>query len=108
VTKQTDDCNSSIEMIDSEDEKIPFKGTVDKRYISDDGRIYVRLSDKEKQYTFEAFPATFDGEGKDGYHFGLYIDSSLCNEGSYNVEVVTQKDNQYYTSGSLMELELEE
>lgn len=107
VAEQVDGCSSSIEMIDSEEAYIPFKGIVDKRYISDDGKIYVRWYNEENQYIFEAFPASFEGEKRDGYHFGLYIDTALCSAGTYDMEVISQKDNKYYSSGSLMQLELE-
>lgn len=107
IAEQTDDGSSSIEMVDSENAYIHLKGTVDERYISDDGKIYIRLYNKENQYTFEAFPASFEGEEKDGYHFGLYIDTALCSMGTYDIEVISQKNNRYYTSGSLMQLELE-
>ena len=86
---------------------ISFKGIVDKRYISDDGKIYVRWYNEENQYIFEAFPASFEGEKRDGYHFGLYIDTALCSAGPYDMDVISRKDNKYYSSGSLMQLELE-
>lgn len=39
----TDKCKSVIEMVDSENQYLPFKGAVDKNYLSDDGNIYVRM-----------------------------------------------------------------
>lgn len=102
------DCRSSIEMFESEEEYIPLGGEIDKNYISDDGKIFVHLSNDERQYTFEAFPASFLGGNKDGYGYGMYLDTSVCEAGTYEIEVITEKDNKFYTSGSQLELELEE
>ena len=104
----TDKCKSVIEMVDSENQYLPFKGAVDKNYLSDDGNIYVRMYNDKNSYTFEAFPASYENEKADGYHFGLYIDTAEIASGSYDVEVISQKGNEYYTSGSGVEVELEE
>lgn len=104
----TDKCKSVIEMVDSEDEYLLFKGAVDKNYLSDNGNIYVRMYNDKNSYTFEAFPASYENEKADGYHFGLYIDTAEIASGSYDVEVISQKGNEYYTSGCGVEVELEE
>ena len=95
-------------MVDSEDEYLLFKGAVDKNYLSDNGNIYVRMYNDKNSYTFEAFPASYENEKADGYHFGLYIDTAEIASGSYDVEVISQKGNEYYTSGCGVEVELEE
>ena len=38
----------------------------------------------------------------------MYLDTSQVEAGTYDIDVITQKDNQYYSSGVVSSLELEE
>lgn len=87
---------------------MPFCGIVDKKYIDKDGKILIRFWNDKRQYFFEAFPATFEGENSSGYEYGMYLDTSFCEAGSYDVEVISEKEGKYYTSGSKVEITLEE
>ena len=64
---------------------------------------------KDNEYTYEAFPAPIDVTSKnEGYDYGMYLDTSQVEAGTYDIDVITQKDNQYYSSGVVSSLELEE
>ena len=43
-----------------------------------------------------------------GYNYGMYLDTSLIDGGTYDIDVITTKNNQYYSSGVKTQLELEE
>ena len=58
---------------------------------------------------FEAFPAPINSKIKNkGYNYGMYLDTSLIDGGTYDIDVITTKNNQYYSSGVKTQLELEE
>ena len=44
----------------------------------------------------------------EGYDYGMYLDTSQVEAGTYDIDVITQKDNKYYSSGVKTSLELEE
>ena len=44
----------------------------------------------------------------DGYDFGMYLDTAICDAGTYDIDVITQKGSEYYSSGVKTELEFEE
>lgn len=106
--QETNDCTSTLECVENEDGYMPFCGIVDKKYIDKDGKILIRFWNDKRQYFFEAFPATFEGENSSGYEYGMYLDTSFCEAGSYDVEVISEKEGKYYTSGSKVEITLEE
>lgn len=88
---------------------LPISGQVDQKYIDDNGKILIRLKSNDKQYVFEAFPAPINSKIKNkGYNYGMYLDTSLIDGGTYDIDVITTKNNQYYSSGVKTQLELEE
>lgn len=100
--------NTTAEIGDDE-EYVPISGKVDSKYIDDDSKIYVRLKSEDNEYTYEAFPVPIDVTSKnEGYDYGMYLDTSQVEAGTYDIDVITQKDNQYYSSGVVSSLELEE
>lgn len=106
--KEVKNMQTSLKVGDME-EYLPISGHVDKKYISNDGKIYVRLKNNKHQYIFEAFPTAMDENSKnDGYDFGMYLDTVICDVGTYDIDVITQKGNEYYSSGVKTELEFEE
>jgi len=100
--------NTTAEIGDDE-EYVPISGKVDSKYIDDDSKIYVRLKSEDNEYIYEAFPAPIDVTSKnEGYDYGMYLDTSQVEAGTYDIDVITQKDNKYYSSGVKTSLELEE
>lgn len=100
--------NTTAEIGDDE-EYVPISGKVDSKYIDDDSKIYVRLKSEDNEYTYEAFPAPIDVTSKnEGYDYGMYLDTSQVEAGTYDIDVITRKDNKYYSSGVKTSLELEE
>ena len=98
-----------VTSIGDDEEYVPISGKVDSKYIDDDSKIYVRLKSEDNEYTYEAFPAPIDVTSKnEGYDYGMYLDTSQVEAGTYDIDVITQKDNKYYSSGVKTSLELEE
>lgn len=106
--REKNDCTSTLERVESEDDYMQFRGIIDKKYIDKDGKILLRFRNDKRQYTFEAFPAAFGGESSSGYEYGMYFDTSFCEAGSYDVEVISEKEGRYYTSGNQVEITIEE
>ena len=101
--------NSGTVNIGDMEDYLPISGQVDQKYIDDNGKILIRLKSKNKQYVFEAFPAPINSKIKNkGYNYGMYLDTSLIDGGTYDIDVITTKNNQYYSSGVKTQLELEE
>ena len=106
--QEKNDCTSTLERVESEDDYMQFRGIIDKKYIDKDGKILLRFRNDKRQYTFEAFPAAFGGESSSGDEYGMYFDTSFCEAGSYDVEVISEKEGRYYTSGNQVEITIEE
>lgn len=106
----TEEVNSSTSAnVGDDDQYVPISGKVDKKYIDDNSKIYVRLKSDENQYVFEAFPAPIDVTSKNtGYDYGMYLDTAEVEAGAYDIEVITSKDGTFYSSGVKASLELEE
>lgn len=62
-------------------------GTLTPEMVAEDGRIYIRLIDKNnKTIVFEAFPIYNENSGC-GY--SAYIDNSMLGDGDYNVKILS-------------------
>ena len=90
------------------DEYLPITGTVDKNYISDDGKIFVRLKNKDLNYIFEAFPAPVTAvNNNNGYCYGLYLNIDNIKSGVYDIDIIMQKDEKLYSSGIKTNIEIQ-
>ena len=86
--------NSGTVNIGDMEDYLPISGQVDEKYIDDNGKILIRLKSNNKQYVFEAFPAPINSKIKNkGYNYGMYLDTSLIDGGTYDIDVITTKNN---------------
>lgn len=66
-------------------------GELRKEMLSDDGRVYVKLSNRDTEVIYEAFPVYEAGllEGDGEYGFSLIADEKVLTAGQYDVEVIS-------------------
>jgi hypothetical protein len=83
--------------IELEEDELYIKGMgkVDSNLIDSDGSIYVRLKSDAREYVYEATPMK-------EYEFGLYIPIASITEGLYNIDIITELDGGYVSSGDIM------
>ena len=106
-----EDSNTRI-FTKKEDGKITYYGQVDSNYISDEGSIYIKVYNDVAEGYFEAFPtATTSEEGKQitegDYCFSARLSMDSLEEGVYNVDVITQKNDQLYGVNQNIKLEIQ-
>lgn len=85
-------------------ELVKLYGYVDPRYTDDDSDIYVQITINDAVYTYEAFPVVdniYLNEEMNDYGYGVYVPKELI-KGGVMIEVITEKDGVFYTSGNLM------
>ena len=105
--KEVKNCKTTVK-IGELDEYLPITGTVDKNYISDDGKIFVRLKNKDRNYIFEAFPAPVTAVNNNkGYCYGLYLNIDNIKSGVYDIDIIMQKDEKLYSSGIKTNIEIQ-
>ena len=86
-------------------------GLLSEDMLSDDSRIYIRLTGESGEYLFEAFPIAESAElEKQGIKdipadkgFSMFLDTSLLSEGVYDVEVLTSSPEKTMATGVLAE-----
>jgi len=87
--------------LEDDEEFVKVYGTLDPYYVDGEMPVYVRLVSGETVHTYEAFPIAEGSEEEDilfDYGYGLYIDKEDLENGSYEIEVLTQAENEWYTS----------
>ena len=76
-----------------------ISGYVDSSYLSFDSEIYIKLTSEDCSFTLEAFPVDEQGgeEKSSDYGFTAYLGNSALPVGSYSIEVITRKEDTYYS-----------
>lgn len=68
-------------------------GVLDKEFVSDDARIYVKLENDKNSYTYEAFPIYESGllndQSKDKNGFSAILDKNNIESGEYSVSLIS-------------------
>lgn len=95
---------------EAQDGVLRVSGQTDSRFTDDDSPVYISFYGKKNLLMFEAFPAVYDpmDEKADrSYSYGAYIDVSGMPSDDYQLEIITKKDRNYYTTGFLGEYVIE-
>lgn len=102
--EETGQSTATMETEEVADGVLRISGETDKRWTDDDSEVYISMYGKKNLLMFEAFPSVYDpmDEKADrAYSYGAYIDTSSLPRDRYQIEVITKKDGNYYTTGFL-------
>ncbi len=88
---------------------INVKGSLDENYTNKDSKVYIKVNDNNKNFFVEATPSTSSNKNKEtSYGYCAYIDKNLINCSNPSFEVITEKDNDFISSGIISNYKIEE
>lgn len=69
-----------------------LQGAADRRYMSDESRIFVEITDADGTKIYEAFCTSVAGEDSNDYGYTLYLSEIQVTGSQWNVAILTQQD----------------
>lgn len=86
--------------------KYVIYGSLDKKYWDENSNVYVRIKDSEYVTDYEAFPVGYnDVNSDDEYRFSMYVSKEEIVPGESEIEVISDKDNKYTSSGVVFKVD---
>ena len=91
---------------DSITNKYVIYGSLDKKYWDEDSNVFVRVKDSKYVTDYEAYPVGYnDVNSDDEYAFSMYVGKDEIVPGESEIEVISDKDNKYTSSGVVLKVE---
>lgn len=79
---------------------IKVNGSLDKNYTDSNSKVYIKVNDDDKFFFVEATPSSFTNRNKEtSYGYCAYIDKALVSSSNPTFVVITQKNNEFISSG---------
>ena len=79
---------------------IKVNGILDKNYTDSNSKVYIKVNDDDKFFFVEATPSSFtNGNKETSYGYCAYIDKALISSSNPTFVVITQKNNEFISSG---------
>lgn len=86
--------------------KYVIYGSLDKKYWDEDSNVFVRVKDSKYVTDYEAYPVGYnDVNSEDEYAFSMYVGKDEIVPGESEIEVISDKDNKYTSSGVVLKVE---
>jgi len=86
--------------------KYVIYGSLDKKYWDEDSNVFVRVKDSKYVTDYEAYPVGYnDVNSDDEYAFSMYVGKDEIVPGESEIEVISDKDNKYTSSGVVLKVE---
>lgn len=88
-------------VIDEDTEMLKIRGMMDKNYLDEDTKTYIRMYDKQNdlEYIYPAYHTSEESDA-DTAHLGycVYVDQGFMEDGTYDVSIVTEYRNKLIRS----------
>lgn len=105
---EADHTTATINMEDQDGCHLIY-GEADETLMDEDSDIYICFNGEKSCVMFEAFPAVADPtdeKASRSYSYGAYIDDSVLEKESYQIDIITKKGKKYYSTGFLTSLDI--
>lgn len=91
---------------DTATNKYVIYGSLDKKYWDENSNVFIRIKDSEYVTDYEAYPVGYNDVNSDNeYMFSMYVGKDEIVPGESEIEVISDKDNKYTSSGVVLKVD---